>query len=194
MGRLAVRNGGFRPGQPPELLDLPDVVQVRANARAMDAAACSDGALCEARVTTAVGLEGVLLGLQVAFAELAAPAGDMTLEAAVAGATLFKLLGGAAHSAGCASPATPVGFCSICQLAPAAELATIAFAGCSPKERALPFTDTVQIFVRLSEGRTVAVDIEAPGVSETGGWLRVQLEARIASSLRIPLRESGRKK
>jgi hypothetical protein len=193
MGRLAVRNGDFRPGQPPELLELPDVVQVKENARAMDAAAYSDGALCDAGVTTA-GLEGVLLCLLATFAKLAATAGDMTLEAAVAGATLFELLGGAAHSAGCASPATPVGFCSICQLAPAAELATIAFAGCSPKERALPFTDTVQIFVRLSEGRTVAVDIEAPGVSETGGWLRVQLEARIASSLRIPLRESGRKK
>jgi hypothetical protein len=76
----------------------------------------------------------------------------------------------------------------------AAVSAPAAVSGATLFERAPLFTDTVQIFVRLSEGRTVAVDIEAPGVSETGGWLRAQLEARITSSLRIPLRELGRKK
>jgi hypothetical protein len=145
---------------------LLDVVQVREKAEAMDMVAHIDDLLYKAGVTTPVDLE--LLRPQVELAELAKSDAAVVVSAptAVAGATLFELLGMAAQ----------------------------AFATCPPKERAPLFADIIQIFVRLSEGRTVAVDIEAPGVSETGGWLRAQLEARIASSLRIPLREPGRKK
>ena len=68
----------------------------------------------------------------------------------------LTLFGGAAHRGGCASP----GLGASCALAPAAELAApVLAAGASEAEKA----GTVQIFVRLSEGRTVAVDIEAPG-------------------------------
>jgi hypothetical protein len=156
-------------GQPLELLDLLDVG--RETSAAMAVAAYSEhGAFYQAAVAAAAGLEG---------AAFFSASDAASLQAAL---TLF---GGAAHRGGCASP----GLGASCALAPAAELAApVLAAGASEVEKA----GTVQIFVRLSEGRTVAVDIEAPGASETGGWLRAQLEARVASGLRIALCEPGR--
>jgi tetratricopeptide (TPR) repeat protein len=110
-------------GTPPELLDLLDVV--REEAAVTDAATYNDDSFYKARVAGAVDLKGMLLRLQAELAEVTGGEPQAAAApAAVAGSTLFELLGGEAHRTGCVNP----GLCAVCALSPALELAPPTFA------------------------------------------------------------------